>query len=267
MRVRGLIGVVHLPPMPGDPRHDGQTSFDQVMDRARSDAEALARGGVDALLLENYGSTPFAKAETPPHQLAVLCCCARRCVETLGLPVGINCLRNDARSAMGIASAVGADFVRINVHTGAYVTDQGLIEGQAHRTLRYRQQLGATRVAILADILVKHATPLAPLDEGAAARDCIERGLADALIVTGPATGQPVDRGRLERVRRACGNHSLFVGSGLTAESAPLLAPLCDGAIVGTWLKQDGWIDRPVDVERVRCLVQIVRGRWRSDSG
>src|SRR5262245_26788377 len=142
---RGLIGVVHLPPMPGDPRGSG--GFASVLDAAKRDAEELARGGADAIVVENFGSAPFPKGTidqpTPPHAIAALARAVDACRRAFGLPVGVNVLRNDVRSAIGIAAACDGAFVRVNVHVGAYVTDQGLIEGRAFETLRYRREIDA----------------------------------------------------------------------------------------------------------------------------
>jgi len=265
VRVSGLIGVVHLQPMPGDPGHGGR-GFGAVEERALSDAEALVTGGVDGLLIENFGSVPFAKGtegeRLPPHQVAIVALLVRECRKRFDVPIGVNCLRNDAMSALGVAAAAGGDFVRVNVHTGAYVTDQGLIEGEAHKTLRYRQSLGAADVAILADVLVKHAVPLAPLSPESATRDSVVRGLADGVIVTGEATGAAVDPELLRRVRGAADGRPVLIGSGLTPDNASLLAPLADGAIVGTSLKRDGDVSNPVDVARVRALVDAVARRF-----
>ncbi len=261
---RGIIGVVHLPAMPGDPAHDGQASFEDVLAFSLADAEALADGGVDGLIIENFGSAPFPKGaegdRLPPHQVAFLTRVAAACRARVDVALGVNCLRNDAPAAIGIAATCGLDFVRVNVHTGAYVTDQGVIEGEAYHTLRYRKALGAEDVAILADVLVKHATPLAALDPAEATRDCVHRGLADGVIVTGQATGSPVTPEFLEQVGDAADSAPVFVGSGLNPDNAAELWPLCDGAIVGTYFKQDGQIHNPVDVGRVRRLVELVRG-------
>src|SRR5690606_25445061 len=131
---------------------------------------------------------------------------------------------NDVISALGIAAAVGADFVRVNVHTGAYVTDQGLIEGEAHRSLRYRQAISAEHIAILADVLVKHATPLAAVSLAHATADTLRRGGADAVIVTGNATGDAVDPTTLIEVAQAAAGAPVFLGSGVTAQNAAKLA-------------------------------------------
>jgi membrane complex biogenesis BtpA family protein len=261
--MRGLIGVIHLLPLPGDPGHAGG-GFAAAYERARSDAEAMVRGGIDGLIVENFGSAPFVKGtgqeRIPAHQAVAIAHVAQACKQ-LGVPVGVNCLRNDGITAVGIAAACALDFVRINVHTGAYVTDQGLIEGEAHATLRHRMALGATQVEIWADVLVKHAAPLAPIDPETATRDCVERGLADAVVVTGSATGQSVDPKLLERVRSACAGRPVVIGSGLSPFNAPQLLPLAEAAIVGTWIKRDGLVRNEVDPERVNALVEACRGR------
>jgi membrane complex biogenesis BtpA family protein len=176
----------------------------------------------------------------------------------------VNCLRNDAIAALSIAATAGADFVRVNVHVGAYATDQGVIEGEAARSLRHREALGARRVSICADVLVKHATPLAPIEPEQAARDTLDRGMADALIVTGAATGAAADPSVLERVRAAAAERPVLLGSGLTPENARSLLPLADGAIVGTWIKERGDVRAEIDPARVRTLADACRGLFRA---
>ena len=231
------------------------------------------RRGVDGIILENFGSAPFPTGgpgdRTPPHQVAIMGALAARIVREYGaeVRVGVNCLRNDALAAIGIAAAAGADFVRVNVHAGAMLTDQGVIQGEAHRTLRYRMSVDAQRVAILADVLVKHAQPLAAQPMEDAVRECTERALADGVIVSGSGTGEPVDPDALALARRACDGHPLLIGSGLTPRSAPQLAPLADGAIVGTWLKQGGDVRAPVDGERVRQMAGALGDAWAEARG
>lgn len=257
MRARSLIGVVHLLPLPGDPAHR-EGGFAAAYTRARTDAEALVSGGVSGLIVENFGSAPFVTGSAgdriPPHQAAALAIVCQACKQ-LGVPVGVNCLRNDAHTALGIAAACGLDFIRVNVHTGAYVTDQGVIQGEAASTLRTRELLGARQVEIWADVLVKHATPLAPLEPEAATHDCLDRGLADAVIVTGAATGAEVDESLLERVRGAAQAKAVIIGSGLRPDNAARLLAHADAAIVGTYFKRGGLVREPVDVARVRELV------------
>ncbi len=256
----GLIGVVHLPALPGDPAYDGR-SLDDIINFALDDAKALVEGGIQAMIIENFGSAPFPKGNAaqpmPTHHTAMMSIVAHEIRKAFPVIVlGINCLRNDAYAALGIAVAVKANFIRVNVLTGAYVTDQGIIEGDAYGVLRYRQLLNANHIAILADVLVKHASPLAPLSATDATKDTLLRGHADAVIVTGSGTGEPVDRRRLEEVCKAADGHPVLLGSGTKPETLPNYASFIKGAIVGTALKVDGNIANPVDVERVKRMVK-----------
>jgi membrane complex biogenesis BtpA family protein len=171
------------------------------------------------------------------------------------VPIGINVLRNDGASALAVAVASGADFIRVNVLTGARVTDQGLIQGIAHDVLRARAQLNAQHVRILADVDVKHSAPLAPRPLGDEARDTLERGLADALVVSGSGTGEPVASDKVATVKEAVGGRLVLIGSGVTPATLPELARRADGFIVGTALKRDGRVDHEVDPARVRVLM------------
>jgi len=252
---RPIVGVVHLLPLPGAPRT--AAPLDAVLERARADARALAEGGCDGLIVENFGDAPFLPGPVGPETVAALTVAARE-LAALGLPLGVNVLRNDARAALGIAAAAGARFIRVNVHTGVMATDQGLIEGRAHETLRLRRALGAD-VKLFVDVLVKHAVPLGAPDLAQAARDAVHRGLADAIIVTGPGTGQATDLADLRAARAAVPGTPLFAGSGVTAATAREVLALADGAIVGTAFERDGVSGNPVDVARVRALVQAAR--------
>jgi uncharacterized protein len=246
-----VIGMVHLPPLPGAP---GFSTMHGVLEVARRDAAALAEGGVHGIMVENFGDTPFFPDHVPPETVAALALAVAAAMREVDLPVGVNVLRNDARAALGIAAATGAAYIRVNVHTGAMLTDQGWISGRAHETLRTRHALGHD-VAILADVLVKHAVPPAGLTATDAARDLWDRGGADALIVTGPATGSAADAGRLREVRAAVPAAPLLLGSGLSAENVAELWPLCDGAIIGSAFMHGGRAGAGVASDRVRRLL------------
>jgi membrane complex biogenesis BtpA family protein len=266
---RGLIGVIHMPALPGDPGYR-RGGFASVLSAARNDARALAEAGFDAIIVENFGSSPFPKGTpdqpTPPHQIAAMALAVAATQVESSLPVGVNVLRNDVRSALGIAAACGAAFVRVNVHVGAYVTDQGLIEGRAFETLRYRRSIEADAIAILADVRVKHATPLAAVPIESEIDDCLQRGHADAIVITGTSTGKPVSSAFLAEARRAAGDRVVLIGSGFSPSSADL-ARLADGAIVGTWIKKQGNVRAPIDVARAKELVESTRAHFHRAHG
>ncbi len=253
-----LLGMVHLWPLPGSPRFGG--SLEPVVKAASTDLDALVRGGADGAIVENFGDVPFHPGRVPPVTVAAMAVVAA--VLRAELPdrflLGINVLRNDALAALSIAAVVGASFIRVNVHTGVAVADQGILAGRADRTLRMRRNLGAP-VAVLADVAVKHASPLSPRPIEEEARDAVERGLADGILVTGRRTGAAVDRDELMAVRRAVPGSVLLAASGVDPDSARQLAAHCDGFVVGTWLKRDARVDAPVDVERVRQFSATLR--------
>lgn len=254
---RTLIGMVHVAPLPGSPRWAG--AMDRVIAGAVTDARALADGGIDALLVENHGDAPFTAGRVEPATVAALAVVAAEIRRALpDRPLGINVLKNDARAALAVACAVGGVFVRVNVHAGAVVADQGIVQSDAYHTLRDRRLLGAD-VALWADVGGKHAAPLAPVGLEAHARDLVHRGLADALVVSGPATGEATPLGDVKRVRGAVPGVPLLVGSGVTPDTAPELLDVADGLIVGTWLKRDGDVRHAVDAARVRALVRAIR--------
>ena len=256
-----LAGVLHLLPLPGAPRGGGGLA--EARDRALQDAEALVEGGIRFAVLENLGDAPFRAERVDPHVVAAMTLIGREVQARFApdLSLGINVLRNDAFAALAIASALGASMVRVNVHIGATWTDQGLIQGRAHDTLRYRRELGdeprgGAGVRIFADVMVKHGVPAGDHDIRRVAEETFHRGGADGLIVTGAGTGKPTDLDDVRRVREAVPEAPVWIGSGITPARLPEARQVAQGAIIGTWLHQDARLDRPLDPERVRRIVE-----------
>ena len=250
-----LIGVVHLLPLPGSPRCKGD--IEEMIKFAVTDAQAYERGGVHAIFIENFGDVPFTKSKVGPETIAAMTAAGRAVRAAVKVPIGFNVLRNDACAALALCAACGGSFIRVNIHTGAMLTDQGLIEGDAYETVRYRDRI-CPGVQIFADVHVKHAVPLGdwPIEE--AARDTQERGLADALIVSGTGTGEAADVSDLERVRRACPSAKILLGSGVRVENVQDYAANADGYIVGSSLKMGGKLANPVDAKRVAALARKI---------
>jgi uncharacterized protein len=251
-----IIGVVHLLPLPTSPRWGG--SLKAVIDRAEREVTALASGGVDGVIVENFFDAPFTKNQVDPAVVSAMTLIVQRLMNLVTLPVGINVLRNDAHSALAIATCVRAQFIRVNVLTGVMATDQGLIEGQAHQLLRYRRELGSD-VKILADVLVKHARPLGSPNLTTAVQETIERGLADGVILSGWATGSPPNLEDLELASAAAHGTPVFIGSGADWENISTLMQAADGVIVSSSLKRRGKIEQPIDPIRVSQFVEAAR--------
>jgi len=251
-----IIGVVHLLPLPTSARWGG--SLSAVISRAEQEATALAAGGVDALIVENFFDAPFPKDQVDPAVVSAMTLVVDRLRDLVMLPMGINVLRNDAMSAMAIASIVKLEFIRVNVLTGVMTTDQGIIEGKAHQLLRYRRELGS-KVAIFADVLVKHGRPLGTPNLTTAVQETIERGLADAVILSGWATGSPPNLEDLELAKAASGGTPVFIGSGANWDNISQLMIAADGVIVASSLKRQGKITEPIDPTRVSQFVEAAR--------
>lgn len=250
-----LVGVVHLAPLPGSPMWGG--SMATVLDLACRDAEAYASGGFDGFVVENYGDRPFAPGQVPPATVAALTAVATRLRDRYPeIPIGINVLRNDAASALSIAKAVGARFIRINVLVGAMITDQGIVEGRAWDLALLSRQLDAGDVAIWADVMVKHASPLGDQTLEGQADDAYKRGGASALVLSGRATGAEADDADFRRVGGILPGAPLVIGSGLTSANVERFRHVADGAIVASSLYGEGG---RIDAAKVRELATAVR--------
>lgn len=258
-KIPALIGVLHLPPLPGSPGWGG--SMAAVRRWALADAAAYLEGGATGLVVENFGDLPFFAGAVPAETVAAMAVIAAEVVAIAGdCPVGINVLRNDGAAALAVAAASGASFVRLNVLTGAMVTDQGLIQGRAAELLRLKRLLALADVGIFADVLVKHAYPLAPQPIAEAVEDSLRRAGADAVIVSGVATGAPPLVADLQAAHQGAAGAPVLIGSGFDLANASQLAPLCQGVIVASSLKRDGVLANPVDPQRVRALAQALAG-------
>jgi membrane complex biogenesis BtpA family protein len=249
--------MVHLDPLPGSPRFGGDIG--RVIDRATADATALKSAGFESLMIENFGDVPFYGSDVPAVTIASMTRAALAVIEATGCKLGINVLRNDGVAALAIAAAAGASFIRINVLTGAMFTDQGLITGRAAEMARRRKEW-CPETKILADVMVKHATPPPGLTIEAAGLDTWERGLADALIVSGRGTGIEPDMDEGRRLRKAVPGALIYVGSGSSVANLAELATFSNGVIVGSSLKVDGIAANPVDLAAAREFRKVAAG-------
>lgn len=253
-----VIGVIHLMALPGSANWAGD--MEEVLLRAEQEAVALSSGGVDGIIVENFFDAPFCRDRVDVSTACALTLAVKRIMSVTDVAVGVNVLRNDALTAMAVAVSCGAQFIRVNVLTGAMVTDQGIIESNSRDLHMYRRQLGAReRVKIFADVMVKHAYPLGVgADIEQAAKDAVKRALADAVIVSGAATGDAPSLEDLKRVKGAVPDTPILIGSGSSKDNVKQLLAIANGIIVASSLKRQGILENPVDVERVRGLLDVV---------
>jgi uncharacterized protein len=248
---RALVGMLHLGALPGTPSasHSVETLIQQTLTEARIYRDA----GFTALAIENMHDRPYLKGGVGPEITAAMTAVAREVKRETGLVLGIQVLAAANREALAIAHASGADFVRVEGFVYAHVADEGVIESCAGELLRYRRAIGAERVLVFADIKKKHSahaiTADVPVVETARAAEFF---LADGVIVTGPATGEPASPDEVSDVVGAV-RVPVLVGSGITPANLSRFAT-AHGFIVGSSVKQDGVWCNPLDRDAVRTL-------------
>lgn len=254
MTIPQIIGVVHLLPLPGSPNFGG--SFESVVNRAVQDCGVYERNGVGGVIVENFGDAPFAADRVPAVTIAAMTYAAAELKrQHPNLHLGINALRNDAESALSIAVVTGAEFIRVNVHVGAVVADQGIIQGRAYETMRLRSNLNSD-VMLFADVGVKHSAQIGDYGLEEQAADALERGLADAIILTGSRTGVAVEMEELRVLRRKFKKAKIIVGSGANVKNVAMLLKYADSVIVGTSIKTGRVTQNPVDDKLLKEFVK-----------
>ncbi len=251
-----FIPCIHLLALPGSPAYSG--SMDLVFEKALEELEILKSCKIDGVIVENFRDKPFYPGRLPAETVAALAAVGREIVKVAGVPVGINALRNDGEAAMAIAASVNAQFIRVNVHMGAVVSEQGVIQGMGHLTLRLRAAL-QSKVLIFADVGVKHAASLADRGLKAETKDLAERGMADAIIVSGEVTGSETDADDVDVVRQST-DLPILIGSGATPENLYKVAPKVKGFIVGSYIKKDGKANNFVEKARVDAFARAIAG-------
>jgi len=231
-----VIGMVHLPPLPGYPDSPG---IDRLVDHALRDLAALEYAGVDGVLVENEYDRPHRIMATAEVTAAMTRITRELVAARRSARIGCEILLNDPRASLAAAGAAGADFIRCDYFVDRMTRPQyGEFEIDPEGLLRYRDAIGAGDVMILADIQVKYATMIDPRPLAESARLAAKSG-ADAVVVTGTMSGNAPRIGDLEA---AAGELPVLIGSGLDPDNAERLLAACDGAIVGTAIMEEGHV-------------------------
>ena len=252
-----VYGVVHLKSLPGS--SGNYLTLDEIIELAQEDVNSLLFGGVDGLIIENFGDIPFTKDDVSKRTIASFTKVVENIEYDRDVKVGINVLRNDGIAALSIAEATNADFVRINVLNNVMMyTDQGIIEGKAHEIAEFKNTLNKD-IDIYADVFVKHAVPPEGSKIENHTEELIERAGADVVIVTGDGTGHQIDIEDLSKVRDIVPQGRLAIGSGVNVENVDDYVDLADILIVGTSFKVDHDVSKRVDQRSVEQLIQKIK--------
>lgn len=246
-----IIGMVHCLPLPGTPNFDGD--FKKIIDRAVDDAITLEKAGVDAIIVENMGDTPFTTL-LDIEQIAALTAAALSVKNSVNIPIGIDAAFNDCKSAISIAAVIGADFIRVPVFVDTVIFSDGIVYPCARTCMKFRMQMGVTNIKILADIQVKHSHMLIPsISIVDSAKEAVDNG-ADALIVTGTLIGKETPIDMIEKVKNEV-NIPVLAGSGVNENNIKSQMNIADGAIIGSSLKENGIITNPISYDLVKNVM------------
>jgi membrane complex biogenesis BtpA family protein len=253
-----VIAMLHTGPSPGVPAF---VSVKSEVERALIEAEVYAEQGVDALMIENMHDFPCVHERNQGPEIAAFMTRVVAAVkdEFPELPLGVQVLFQANCTAVAVAQAAGAQFVRAEGWTHAHVSDKGIADADAGRVLRYRHAIEADDLYVLADIRKKHAAHAWTADlDMADLASMMSLHQADGVIVTGSATATAPDMDDLRAVREVT-SLPLFVGSGMTGENIAEYAELADAFIIGSAFKEGGRWDAPVCTTRVREIMKSVR--------
>ncbi len=258
-----IIGMVHLRPLPGSPLYDKTTmGMRQMVDTAVTEARLLEEGGVDGLQIENIWDYPYVKGgQIGPETVAAMAVAAFAVKQAVNIPIGINCHLNGAEQALALAIATGAQWIRVFEWVNAYVSHAGILEGVGGTLARMRTALDARDdVLFLCDVNVKHGSHFMISDRTIAeqANDAVTEG-AEALIVTGFETGIAPTPQKVKEFTDSV-DVPVFLGSGTTCENARELLRYADGAIVGSYFKEENDWKKPVSLQRTKRFMEEVRG-------
>lgn len=259
---KAIIAMAHFPPMPGQPLYDADGGVQALYDAVGRDVEILARSGVDGVMFCNEGDRPY-RTQVGPEVPAVMAMVITELRRELPIPFGVDILW-DPLAAIGLAQAVGANFVR-EVFTGAYAGDFGVWNTDPAQSLSYRRQIGADGVKLFFNVNAEFAAPLAVRDIGLTARSAVLSSLADAVCVSGVVTGTDVDVTQLRAAKQAVGpDIAVIANTGVRPETVGQMLEIADGCIVGTSLKRDGNTWNEVDPNRVERLLAaaVDSGQW-----
>lgn len=260
---KAIIAMAHFPPMPGQPLHDSRGGVGAMLEAVGRDVEILASSGIDAVMFCNEGDRPY-RTTAGPEVPAVMASVITELKRDLRIPFGVDVLW-DPKTAIGLAHAVGASFVR-EVFSGVYAGDFGIWNTDPAESLAYRRAIGAENVKLFFNVTAEFATPLAQRSIETTARSAVFSSLADAVCVSGVVTGSGVDVEQLRGAKQGVGAETAVIANtGVRPETVGQMLSIADGCIVGTSLKQDGNTWNPVDRTRVSALVEAAAesGLWK----
>jgi membrane complex biogenesis BtpA family protein len=250
-----VVGMVQLHPLPGGSRYRNAT-VDEVLGAALAEARVLVENKIDTLMVQNLGDIPV-DTRVRTVQATWMTRVVGEIAQRFGTPVGLNMLENDAEAMFAVASATGADFVRIKIYVGAMVTPFGIETGQAYAAIKARTEWQADQIAILADVHDRTGVPLVADSLAADLDAAVRLGAADALVLTGKSYDQTHEL--IAAARQVVGSAPVLVGGGVTVDNIAEINAVADGSIVSSSLKGSNTAFGQFDAAKVRAFMDAAR--------
>jgi membrane complex biogenesis BtpA family protein len=247
-----VIAMVHFPALPGRPRHDRAGGRAHLIDVVGRDLEVLQDAGVDGVLFCNEADIPY-QLSVGPEIPAAMAAVIGELRPSIRVPFGVNILW-DAQASLALARATGASFIR-EVLTGVYESDLGLIAPALGELAGYQAAIGAADVALFDNITPEFSSSIGSRTVAERARSATFLGV-DAILVSGPQAGVPMNISDLRSAKQAAPEIPVFANTGVQADRLAEILPVADGVIVGTSLKVDGITWNPVDPARARRFTE-----------
>jgi len=252
---KAVIGMIHIGALPGTPLYDEKGGMKALTDGAAADLEALQGGGIDAVMFGNENDRPYS-LKAPTASVAAMSAVVTQLKPSIRVPFGVNYLW-DPVASVAIAAATGAYFAR-EIFTGVYASDMGLWVPDCAGAVKARRDLGVRELKLLFNINAEFAAPLDTRPLALRARSAVFSSLADAILVSGPITGQPAQQSDLNAVCAAVKEVPVFANTGVNIDNVADVLNVADGCVVGTHFKVDGHTWNAVDPARVKRFMEKV---------
>ncbi len=257
-----IIAMLHLDPLPGDPRYKFNSNMKTVVKHAKEDLRALQNGGVDGVLISNEFSLPYERrmSYVTPSAISRV---VGELKESLKIPFGIDCI-SDALATIETAAAVEADFVR-GTFSGVYVGDGGLYNNDFSKLLRRKAALHLDNLKMLYFINPESDKNLDIRSVEEIATSTIFKSHPDGLCISAKAAGKDVSDELIKSVKLANPNAFIICNTGCNLDTIEKKLQVSDAAIVGTYFKIDGNFESQdlenirVDENRVKAFMDKVK--------
>jgi membrane complex biogenesis BtpA family protein len=257
-----LIAMIALRPLPGTYDYNGE-SLKEIERHAVQEAIQLNEAGIKTIMVQNVNDLP-SKREVGNEIIAYMTAISRAVKDAVGADckIGISILKNEGAGSVAVADAIGADFVRLKVYVGAMISSEGITEGCVEEVLEMKKRIGSS-VELWADIYDRSGVPLGTMTLEEACQQGISKGKLDRLIITGKSYDESIQW--MKRVKTTLPQARVLLGGSATPDNIGEVLAVCDGVIVGSYLKKDGIMTNSLDKERLSKFMMAYQDSLKVD--